>query len=326
MKGSMFAPLALDVVSRRRIPRVRRAARMLTRDPTGFLALAGDRLARHARACAADPVESLVLLRESVAEREELRGKRVMGRGVMPWPPCPYAVDEPWEEHLHRMIGAPWPCPERDEFWALWEQVMVDLEVHEGLTLGRGAFAGWGDGDPGLVRAVWCLSRHLRPRRIVETGVARGITSRFLLEALGRNESGHLWSVDLPPPLERELHRQIGIAVPPSLRSRWTYVHGSSRRRLPGLLAGIAPVDLFIHDSNHTARNLLFELRHAWAALAPQGLAVADDVDLNCGFHTFVGQHPRQALVCHAEPLRPDPVRQDGRGVFGVIARAPAPE
>jgi hypothetical protein len=84
-------------------------------------------------------------------------------------------------------------------------------------------------------------------------------------------------------------------------------------------------VDLFIHDSNHTARNLLFELRHAWAALAPDGFAVADDVDLNCGLHAFIAEHPEHAaLVCHAEPLRPDPVRQDGRGVFGVIARGRA--
>jgi hypothetical protein len=50
---------------------------------------------------------------------------------------------------------------------------MIQMEADEGLTLGRGAFAGWGDGEPGLVRSVWCLSRHLRPAKIVETGVAR---------------------------------------------------------------------------------------------------------------------------------------------------------
>jgi hypothetical protein len=153
-----------------------------------------------------------------------------------------------------------------------------------------------------------------------------GITTRFLLEALERNGTGQLWSIDLPPPLERELRGQIAIAVPASLRARWTYVRGSSRRRPPGLLGAIAPVDLFIHDSNHTARNLLFELRHAWAALAPHGFAVADDIDLNCGFHAFVGEHPEHpVLICHAEPLRPDRIRQDGRGVFGAVARGSAP-
>jgi hypothetical protein len=323
---SIVAPLTINAVSRWHVERVRRAARKLARDPVGFFALARDRLVRHARAWAADPIESVVGLRERIADREELRAKRVMGGGVMPWPPCPYVVDERWEEQLHRMIGAPWPCPDHDEFRSLWREVMIQMEADEGLTLGRGAFAGWGDGEPGLVRAVWCLSRHLRPAKIVETGVARGITTRFLLEALERNGTGHLWSIDLPPPLERELHRQIAIAVPASLRARWTYVRGSSRRRLPALLGAIAPVDLFIHDSNHTSRNLLFELRHAWTALAPHGFAVADDVDLNCGFHAFVGEHARHpVLICHAEPLRPDDMRQDGHGVFGAIARAAAP-
>ena len=65
---------------------------------------------------------------------------------------------------------------------------------------------------------------------------ARGITSRFVLKAFARADGGHLWSVDLPPPRATEPHEQIGIAVPRSLTARWTYVRGSSRRRLPKLL------------------------------------------------------------------------------------------
>ena len=36
-------------------------------------------------------------------------------------------------------------------------------------------------------------------RKVVETGVAHGVTSRFILEALERNGRGFLWSIDLPP-------------------------------------------------------------------------------------------------------------------------------
>jgi hypothetical protein len=303
--------------------RLERAARKLTRDPVGFFALLGGRIESHARALAADPIDSLILLRERVADRAELRGKRTMGGGIMPWPPCPYEVDENWEELLHQSIGVPWPCEARKDFWPLWQRVIAELQTREGVHLGRGAFAGWGDGEPGLVRAVWCLTHHLRPARIVETGVARGITTRFLLEALDRNGSGHLWSIDLPPPLDRSLHAQIGLAVPRRLHQRWTYVRGSSRRRLPRLLARIRPIDLFVHDSTHSARNLLFELTHAWDALAPDGVAVADDVDLNCGFHAFKRDHRGHAsLVCHAEPLHPDYPRQDERGVFAVVRKS----
>ena len=269
-----------------------------------------------------DPVEGLLNLHARVAERKEIRATRTRGvGGFMPWPPCPYDVDENWEQRLHGFAGSSWPCSASDDFGELWPLVMGSLE-EKGLRLGRGAFGGWGDGEPGLVRAVWCLTRHLRPAKVVETGVARGITSRFILEALAQNGAGHLWSVDLPPPRDRNLHAQIGSAVPEGLRDRWTYVRGSSRRRLAKLLAQLGEIDLFIHDSRHSERNLLFELDHAWGALKPGGVLVADDVDLNCGLHSFLDSHPGQEwCVCHAEPLRPDYGRQDDRGIFAVIQK-----
>ena len=102
------------------------------------------RLARAAGAFLADPVEALINLDAKIVERGELRAKRSMGvGGFMPWPPCPYEVDEEWEENLHALVGAPWPCAAVDEFWELWGQVMEALEAR-GVRLGRGAFGGVG--------------------------------------------------------------------------------------------------------------------------------------------------------------------------------------
>ncbi len=242
------------------------------------------------------------------------------GKALMPWPPCPYEVDENWEQMLHEFTGSPWPCPVSDDFWELWSRVMGSFEG-KGIQLGRGAFGGWGDGEPGIVRAVWCLTHHLRPAKVVETGVARGITSRFILEALARNGTGHLWSIDLPP-RDPDLTAQIGSAVPEDLRDRWTYVRGSSRRRLGSLLSQLGEIDLFIHDSRHTTRNLLFELNRAWGALKPGGALVADDIDLNCGFHSFMDAHPGQRrCVYNGEPLRTDYGRQDDRGVIAIVLK-----
>ena len=288
------------------------------------------RLGRMAGTLLSDPVEGLIGLRAKVAERKELRAMRTRGIGtvLMPWPPCPYEVDENWEQMLHEFTGSPWPCPVSDDFWELWSRVMGSFEG-KGIQLGRGAFGGWGDGEPGLVRAVWCLAHHLRPAKVVETGVARGITSRFILEALARNGAGHLWSIDLLPrhrdlnaQEHRDLNAQIGSAVPDGLRNRWTYVRGSSRRRLGGLLSQLEEIDLFIHDSRHTTPNLLFELNHAWEALKPGGALVADDIDLNCGFHSFIDAHPGQRwCVYDGEPLRPDYGRQDDRGVIAIVQK-----
>ncbi len=239
----------------------------------------------------------------------------------MPWPPCPYAVDEDWEPRLHEMLHAEWPCPRTEGFFETWHETIAALEAR-GCKLGRGAFAGWGDGDPAFVRAAACATAHLAPLAVVETGVARGLTTRFILEALDRNQRGALWSIDLPPPGETTLRSQIAIAVPAHLRARWTYVRGSSRHRLKDVLSDVGALDLFVHDSRHTLRNVCFELEHAWIALRPGGLVLADDVDLNCGFHAFVAAHPRaRVLVAPGEPLRPDPPRQGDRGVFGIAQR-----
>jgi predicted O-methyltransferase YrrM len=281
--------------------------------PIADVVTAANRLARALRQ---DPVETAMTIRDVAAERAEHRNG-----GFMPWPPCPYDEDERWEESLHDLLGAPWPCPLTEQFSALWSSVMEQL-TSRGMALGRGAFAGWGDGEPGLVRAVWCTACHLRPEKVVETGVARGITSRFILEALADTGDGRLWSIDLAPAGRPELEESIGIAVSEPLRPRWSYVRGSSRRRLPGLLARLGEIDLFIHDSRHSERNLVFELEHARAAVRRGGVLIADDVDLNCGLHRFSDRHAEdRVIVCPAEPLRPDPGRQNDRGVFAVIMK-----
>lgn len=285
-------------------------------------------LSREIRSLSSDPVEWAVSLRERWAERTEQRAKRSHSPIFMPWPPCPYVVDDEWEGRLHEAIGASWPCPAHQRFHGLWTDVISSVRAQV-ADVGRGVFGkdGWADGDTALSRVVYCLTLHLEPEHLLETGVARGITSRFILEAIAENGHGHLWSIDLPPPGESEIHREIGIAVPDRLRSSWTYVSGSSRRRLRSLLSDLQTIDLFVHDSKHTERNLLFELEHAWDALTSRGAVIVDDVDLNCGFHVFRRTHPdAPSFIGRAEPLRPDIGRQDDAGVVAVALRRRGPD
>jgi hypothetical protein len=74
------------------------------------------------------------------------------------------------------------------------------------------------------------------------------------------NGAGHLWSIDLPP-LARDLRRQVGIAVSKDSSDRWTYIHGLSRQRLPGLLSELGQIDLVVHDSLHSERNVRIPVR-----------------------------------------------------------------
>jgi hypothetical protein len=235
---------------------------------------------------------------------------------------CSYACDSQWEQRLHEALGLAWPCPMTREFEDLYNSVNVELQ-EQGIHTGPESFQWWNDGDAGLLRAIWCLVRHQKPKKLVETGVAHGLTSRVILEALERNSEGHLWSIDLPP-LERHWRKQVGVAVHGPCAARWSYIKGTSSRRLPKLLAGIGEIDLFIHDSLHSAYNVRFEMDRALEFLGPGKPMVIDDIDSNNGFRTFTQAHSTyESLICEAEPLRPDLRRFNHKGLFGIILKQP---
>ncbi len=257
-----------------------------------------------------DPLEAWIKLNDYLdMAREERR------------PACKYEAEKDWERQLHDFLKVTWPCEASSEVMTLWPEVIEPLTA-KGVPVGPESFGCWNDGDPAFVRAIWCLVRHLRPSNVIETGVAHGFTSRFILEALERNGCGHLSSIDLPP--NAALEKEVGIAVAGRCVDRWSYIKGSSRRRLPALLSELGQIDLFVHDSLHTEGNVRFELDRAWAALRPGGAAVIDDIDTNWGFQSFTNAFPGYpSLICEAEPIHPDLRRFNKKGLFGIILKIP---
>jgi hypothetical protein len=260
---------------------------------------------------AADPLQLWMTIQDEYAAARE---------GATP--KYQYESNDDWEQRLHESMGVPWPCEEASGFWTVWSDVIRELEA-KGIRPGPESFQWWNDGDAGFVRAIWCLIRHTKPKKVVETGVAHGVTSRCILEALARNGDGHLWSIDLPP-VDRFWRGQVGAAVGGSHADRWTYIQGSSRRCLPGLLSRLGEIDLFVHDSLHSERNVRFELDRAWEAMGANGAFVVDDVDANRGFRSFTQAFvPELSLICESEPLHPDLRRFNHKGLFGIILKQP---
>jgi len=237
-------------------------------------------------------------------------------------PQFAYEAVADWERRLHDVLGVTWPCEASPEVPLLWPSI-VDTLSAKGIEIGPESYFHWNDGDPALIRAIWCLVRHLRPAKVVETGVAHGVSSRFILEALKMNGAGRLWSIDLPP-IEHAWQDHVGIAVGDEHRDRWQLIRGASRGHLRPLLAELESIDLFVHDSLHSARNVRFELDHAWDVLTPGGAIIVDDIDANSGFRSFLDAHRGYfSLVCEAEPVRPDLRRFNQRGLFGIILKTP---
>ena len=125
---------------------------------------------------AEDPLEIWTTIRETyAAEREQGRAQ------------CPYESDGDWEPRLHGYLGLGWPCKSDAEFWTVVGRSDERADESKGVHAGPESFLSWNDGDAAFVRTIWCLTRLLRPKKIVETGVAHGVTSRFILAALEGN-------------------------------------------------------------------------------------------------------------------------------------------
>jgi hypothetical protein len=261
------------------------------------------KLVRLARTFAADPIIVGHALPGEIRQWFQLHR-----RGKVP----PFTAAEAWDEQLHQLLGAPWPCVIDHRLDDVIEDIGTVLEAR-GWGFGKDTYAWYADADSSFCRALWCVARHTRPQVVIETGVAHGVTSRIVLEALASNNLGHLWSIDLPFPFDHRLHGETGIVVTDACRNRWSYLEGSSKQRLPRLVTDLGHVEMFIHDSLHTAENTIFEMEQAAAAMQGGGAMLIDDIDLHLGFADFAKRHPSwRTIVCPSA---------DRKGMFGIAVK-----
>lgn len=147
---------------------------------------------------------------------------------------------------------------------------------------------------------LYMLIRWFKPEIVVETGVASGFSSLFILLALKENASGRLYSVDRPasPGEQGSLPPGYGTGwvVPENLRSRWEIRRGDSRELLPELADELSSFDFFFHDGEHTPQIMHFEFSTAYAVLREGGILCGDDNDSVPVFGAFAESVGRPAF------------------------------
>ena len=142
----------------------------------------------------------------------------------------------------------------------------------------------------GLMGALDCatlygLTRWQRPTVVVETGGYLGMSSAFILKALADEglAQAKLYSLEMSPDCDH------GAMIPSELRSQLVPMRGRvedfiKRDELP------SPIDMFLHDSSHRYRHMLWEFRQFWGRLRDGGLLVSHDVHFNAAFAEFVAK------------------------------------
>ena len=145
-------------------------------------------------------------------------------------------------------------------------------------------------GGHGLMGALDCatlygLTRWRRPGVVVETGGYLGMSSAFILKALADEGlvEARLYSLEMAEDCDQ------GALIPSELRSQFVPMKGRvedfiKRNVLP------SRIDMFLHDSSHRYRHMLWEFRQFWERLPDGGLLVSHDVHFNPAFAEFVAK------------------------------------
>ena len=143
-------------------------------------------------------------------------------------------------------------------------------------------------GGPGDLDLLFAAVRMSNAYSVVETGVAYGWSSLAILAALDGREGAHLVSVDMPYP-KMNNDDLVGIVVPDGLRKSWELVRQPDRNGLKTALALVGgSIDLCHFDSDKSYYGRQFAYPLLWAALAPGGIFISDDIQDNLAFREFV--------------------------------------
>ena len=178
-----------------------------------------------------------------------------------------------------------WPMP----FYDLWDTVAsfaAQMRASDFMTEMMRKRAALG--SHGLMAALDCatlyaLTRWHQPRVVVETGGFVGLSAAFILKALADANlaDAKLYSV------ESDENCKHWALVPDELRQQLVPLRGKiedivGTDKLP------AKIDMFLHDSGHSFRHMLWEFRQFWPRLSEGGLLVSHDVHMNAAFPKFM--------------------------------------
>ena len=103
---------------------------------------------------------------------------------------------------------------------------------------------------------------------------------------MNKNKFGTLISIDsVFRPWQSK--KMIGSIIPENLRDRWELVLGKSNEKLLEVFQNIDNVEIFIHDSLHSYKNMTFEFNCAINRISNNGIIISDDILDNDAFYDF---------------------------------------
>ena len=178
-------------------------------------------------------------------------------------------------------------------FYSMWDAVarfakeIRASEFMSDMICRRDAYGGEGVMGALDCATLYGLTRWARPMVFVESGGFIGMSSAFILKGLADEKlvSAKLYSIELSQDCEQ------GALIPEELRCSRGFM--PMRGRVEDFLKGDQlprSIDMFLHDSSHSYKHMLWEFRQFWLRLRDGGLLVSHDVQMNAAFPEFVSK------------------------------------
>lgn len=185
---------------------------------------------------------------------------------------------ESWENFLQK-LDAP--------LWQETQNVCTSIkEKGEKKIAALGLDLGGGGHYP----LLYFFTRYLKPKIIVETGVAAGWSSQALLRALQENGAGKLYSSDFPYFRYKNPEQYVGYVMDETLKANWHLYIDGDRNNLPKIAQSCGPVDLFHYDSDKSYTGRDFAITTIEPSLGKNALIIFDDIQDNLHFRDYVAR------------------------------------
>tara|TARA_B100001248_G_C27363202_1_gene447608 strand:+ start:403 stop:1182 length:780 start_codon:yes stop_codon:yes gene_type:complete len=141
-------------------------------------------------------------------------------------------------------------------------------------------------GGGGAYELLYFLTRYIRPKIIVETGVAAGFSSKAFLTAIHKNKEGKLYSSDFPYFKEDNAEKYIGLLVDNIYKKNWDLFTEGDLNFIKTLDKKIenSSIDLFHYDSDKSYRSRKKTYNAIKKYLKKKCIIIFDDIQDNLHF------------------------------------------
>ncbi len=154
-------------------------------------------------------------------------------------------------------------------------------------------------------RILYEITRKIKPKIFVESGVADGTSSFFILSAIKKNGFGKLISIDI--------RDNVGSIIPNDLRPLWELkiLKGNLTGSFKQIMSELPNIGVFFHDSDHSYNWQQLEYNIALKKLTRDGLLLIDDADSSYALIDLIKENQNNVIFTLVT----------NRKVFSIIKR-----